>query len=908
MLIDGIIVDRFGDKITPQMSFGYTQSMSEWSSSIARECSPFLDGLITRQPQWFEDLKQQGRLNGLAPPASGELESTIDKHGLDTGLRKFRNREMLRITWRELNRLASLEETMSDLSLLAEHCLQASSTHHHDQLISRFGTPRDSEGQGQKIVIISMGKLGGAELNLSSDIDIVFAFPEAGKCDGRGRISNEQFFIKLARQIVRSLSDVSEHGFCFRVDTRLRPFGESGPLVCSFGAMEQYYQRKGRGWERYALIKARPVAGDLQGGADLLSALAPFVYRRYIDFGAVEILHEMYRALREASARKGRAEDIKRGPGGIREIEFLVQAFQLLRGGREPGLRTPSLLTALLALERLEILPAETAQSLQRSYEFLRRLENAIQALHDLQTPLLPPGDDLERVAQLMRFNNAGSLLSALEDTRKRISAHIEVCFPERLSPDENTQAQEQWPAIKSGIWHPGEPMEGCLKSFTATLSRLSLSNRAAQRLDQFMPGLLARLDDAGFTRQVLTDVLNLVLAICRRSAYLSLLVQNPSALNRMLSLFAESDWVSRVVIRHPALLDELIDPGLGKLLPDEQEMQLTAQRILDSKLDTESTLLALNHMKLAFGLRIAVAELETTLSARQVQRSLSRLAEAIIHSCHVLALKDVEAKHGGLPGNGIAIIGYGSLGAEELSYGSDLELIFLYEQADDASDGKRPLEPERFHTAVVRRLLSFLISSTASGRLFEVDTRLRPNGRSGLLVSSIAAFEKYQKKNAWIWELQALTRARPCAGSTMIGQVFVRLREEILQIDRDPKYLQSRVKEMRSRLREAHPAGDDFKHGEGGLIDIDFVAQLGVLTVGSSEFSVTGASGTHAQLQALKGSGWIGSDQYQSLIEALASLTRARHMALLSRSPADASAFLAASRDICRSYLHQEN
>jgi glutamate-ammonia-ligase adenylyltransferase len=871
---------------------------------IARECSPFLDSLINRHPDWFDELSGQGRLEQQSPPAEGTLDALISGSGIDTGLRIFRNREMMRIVWRELNHVASLDDTMGDLSRLAELCLQAATSFHSESMQSRFGTPRGHQGSPQQLVVISMGKLGGGELNLSSDIDIVFTFPESGHCDGSRKLSNEQFFTRLARSIVKSLSEVTEDGFCFRVDTRLRPFGESGPLVCSFGAMEQYYQREGRDWERYALVKARPVAGDLDAGTELLSRLSPFVYRRYIDFGAVEALHEMYGSLREDSARHDRADDIKRGPGGIREIEFLVQTFQLLRGGRERALQTTSLLTALAAIEQLSILPQQVTRSLRENYQFLRRLENAIQALHDQQTHSLPAGEDLGRVARVMGFDQAGALLSQLEDTRNSVITSIEDSFPQQPVAAEDGASQQSWNALKTGGSLSESLHRASLETFMASLARHKLSRRAAQRLDQFMPGLLKQLEKRNFAADVLADVLNLVLAICRRSAYLSLLVQNPPALKRMLSLFGESDWIASTVIRHPALLDELIDPALGKLLPDRSEMDQTARRILDSSSDTESALQALNHMKLAFSLRIAVAELETTLSARQVQHSLTSLAETIIQTCYLLATSDVESRHGTLDGDGIGIIGYGSLGAAELGYGSDLDLIFLYRHTSPASSGKRPLEAERYHTAVVRRLLSFLTSSTTSGRLYEVDTRLRPNGRSGLLVSSLKAFEKYQKQDAWTWEMQALSRARPCAGSPEIGSEFSRLRMEILARPRNPAHTRDQVIKMRQRLREAHPVGDPFKHGEGGLIDIDFVAQSGVLELGATDPAVLEANGTLEQLQALLDAGWLQQGPFETLYRTQELLTRTRHWALLARKTDAPDDSTAACADICRSML----
>jgi len=709
-------------------------------TTSARENSPFLDRLISRHPDWLESLESSGRLEKDIPPQRSEAQAQVSQAGLDASLRQFRNREMLRIIWREMTGTASLVQTMNDLSLLAEACLEIAISDHRDALQKKHGSPHDENDVEQSLIVLGLGKLGGRELNLSSDIDIIFCFPGAGNCNGRGSLSSEQFFTRLARKVITSLSEITEDGFCFRVDTRLRPFGESGPLICSVGAMEQYYQREGRDWERYALVKARPVAGDLAAGDKLLSRLLPFIYRRYIDFGAVEALHEMYSSLREDSARNERAMDIKRGPGGIREVEFLVQAFQLLRGGREPILQTTSLLTALNAIETLSILQADAVKALRECYSFLRRLENAIQALHDQQTHTLPLGDDCARVAQAMGFEDSQGLFSGLEDVRSKVSALIDESFPERSAHADNSPAADKWRTIKSGNFNLDQPLAGQMDMFLVSLDRLKLSNRAAHRLDLFMPHLLEQLEHQAFDEPVLSDVLKLVLAICRRSAYLSLLVQNPAALARMLVLFKKSDWIAASVIRYPALLDELIDPALGKLLPDREEMNITAQRVLDSNHDVETSLQSLNHMKLAFSLRIAVAELETTLSTRQVQLCLTSLAETIIECCHSLARGEIERKHGSLPGGDTSIMGYGSLGAAEMGYQSDLDLIFLYQQSPDKSDGRLALEPERYHTAVVRRLLSFLTATTTSGRLYEVDTRLRPNGRSGLLVSSLPA------------------------------------------------------------------------------------------------------------------------------------------------------------------------
>ncbi|MEE8496252.1 MAG: glutamine-synthetase adenylyltransferase, partial [Xanthomonadales bacterium] len=397
-----------------------------------RYCSYFADGLLDRYPEWAEDLDQH------QPPGAKTLHAVITQAGLDAGLRRFRNQQMLRIIWRDLCGLATLAETFCDLTNLAELCLQTAIDEHRCRLQEKYGKPRNKDGSEQRLFVIGMGKLGGGELNLSSDIDVMFCYPQTGQCDGHRNLANDQYFTRLARAVIASLSDLTEDGFCFRVDTRLRPFGDSGPLTSSMASMEQYYQREGRDWERYALVKARPVAGDLAAGAQLLENLQPFIYRRYIDFGSVNALQEMHANVREDARRKDRMDDIKRGPGGIREIEFLAQCFQILRGGREPGLQTPSLDQALKQIESLELMSREMVAEVRRDYVFLRRLENRIQALRDQQTHRLPPGEDLDRITRAMGEKTRDALTAFLSGVRQQVSDRFEGIFPSRPALKEN--------------------------------------------------------------------------------------------------------------------------------------------------------------------------------------------------------------------------------------------------------------------------------------------------------------------------------------------------------------------------------------------------------------------------------------------------------------------------------------
>jgi glutamate-ammonia-ligase adenylyltransferase len=872
--------------------------------------------LLDRFPEWGENLDQPQACD----PA--RLAASISDCGLESGLRRFRNHTMLRIVWRDLAGLATLAETFAGLTDLAETCLQAAIAEQQARLAEKHGIPRAGDGSAQNLCVIGLGKFGGGELNLSSDIDVIFCFPQPGNTDGRRSLSNDQFFTRLARAVIASLADITEEGFCFRVDTRLRPFGGSGPITPSLAAMEQYYQREGRDWERYAMIKARPVAGDRAAAADLLERLKPFVYRRYIDYGSVEALQEMHANVLEDARRKDRLDDIKRGPGGIREIEFLAQCFQLLRGGRDTGLQSPSLDRALGEIERLELLDHEAVSGLRNDYMFLRFLENRIQALRDQQTHRLPEGEDRARIACAMYEDNAAALDQRLERTRRRVSERFQGIFPSRSAPAADGRWAEQWRSLRSGRQDRDEQAaasgSGTLPVFVRRLRRLALSRRAHQRLDRFMPELLERLDRGALNDHTLNRVFDLVIAICRRSAYLVLLVQQPRALDRMLELFERSEWIADKVIRFPALLDELIDPALGRYVPAPQDLARGVARILETAPGTETVLANLNYLKLANELRIAVGQLQGSLDGDQARGALSELAGALLGGVLDIAGREIAERHGGFPPppedhhpapgdhQGLAIIGYGSLGACELGYGSDLDLVFLFESGAEASDGARPLPPERYYARLAQRVLSFLTVMTPSGRLYEVDTRLRPNGRAGSLVSSIGAFREYQFKEAWTWELQALTRARHVAGSRRIAARFNRVRQEALCRPRDERTLARELVEMRHRVMREH-GGDDApgqapKHQSGGLVDIEFVAQFGVLTNAQVYPRVIQATGTLPQLRELESIGWLSAREQAVLSETMRRLRSNRMLSVLlpgaDEQPVDTEAAAAIFRD----------
>lgn len=862
-----------------------------------RECSDFATGLLDRFPAWQQGLDETG------PPEVTELVLAIQKHGLDGGLRRFRNREMLRIVWRDLCGLASLADTFYSLTSLAEICLQTALEEHQRRLEEKHGMPRSADGEPQRMFIIGLGKFGGGELNLSSDIDVIFCFPQSGNCDGRRGLSNDQFFTRQARAVIASLSEITEEGFCFRVDTRLRPFGNAGPLTSSLAALEQYYQREGRDWERYALIKARPVAGDLEAGRSFVNDIRPFVYRRYIDYSSVEALQEMHANVQDDARRKDRLDDIKRGPGGIREIEFLAQCFQILRGGREPSLQTPSLDGALREIGQLGLLEEGAINEIRHDYTFLRFLENRIQALRDQQTHRVPTGEDRDRIAQAMYESNTEALDESLLRTRDRVSERFRGIFPAQTERPDSGEWTEHWRSLR-GRRQEIDPLpesgNSPLDVFIRRLDRVALSHRADQRLDRFMPELLGRIDGCAMEENTLNRVFDLVLAICRRSAYLVLLVQHPKALDRMLDLFARSEWVADKVIRFPALLDELIDPSLGSQIPSSEELLESIDRILLTAQDTESVLEAFNYLKLATELRIAVGQLQEDISGHLAQQGLSALASTLLRGVLILAGNEIRKRHGSLgpiaeeergvpffPGN-MAVIAYGTLGACELGYESDLDIVFLFEPGEPVSSGKRPLPPEQYYARLAQRVLSFLTIMTPSGRLYEVDTRLRPNGRAGSLVSSIDAFRDYQMNQAWTWELQALTRARFVAGSPSLEAAFNRIRLDVLCRTRDPDELSAELAEMRQKMaaeqvtRTRGKGELSGKHRAGGLVDIEFIAQLGVLTSARLYPRLIRATGTASQIAELASISWLSEEEAGVLKTTMECLRQQKLMACL--------------------------
>ncbi|BAN69819.1 bifunctional [glutamate--ammonia ligase]-adenylyl-L-tyrosine phosphorylase/[glutamate--ammonia-ligase] adenylyltransferase [endosymbiont of unidentified scaly snail isolate Monju] len=823
--------------------------------------SEFAARRMLRHPEEFSELLALGllgrarELDEMASELTQALAGVNDEEALARVLRRFRQRELLRIVWRDLADLAPLHETLSELSELAELSVRFGLDHLYRWAVARDGTPRDAEGRAQQLVVLGMGKLGARELNLSSDIDLIFCFPRQGQTDSRRPLDNQIFFTRLARRLIRLLNEPTEEGFVFRVDMRLRPFGEAGPLVIGFDAFEQYLQDQARPWERYAMVKARPLTGEPADREELMALIHAFVYRRYIDFGVIESIRDMKRLIERELVHKGLEDNIKLGFGGIREIEFIGQAFQLVRGGREPALQVRLIQQALERLGDLGLLPAWGVRQLLAAYAFLRRTENRLQAWRDEQTHVLPDDPDgRERLAICMGFRRWEDFAAALETHRRQVHSHFEQVFeaPQVETADEEAPLARAWlgegeadqraAALREAGFEDVDTLLVALDAFREGSAVRVLSAGARTRLDRLMPLAIAAAGRSIRPDAALRRLIRLLEAIVRRTAYLDLLIENPMALSQLVRLLAESRWIGSQLARLPLLLDELLDPRslYAPLRADELAVEL-ATLLRPVVGDLEQEMERLRQFALGNRLRVAAADIAGIIPVMVVSDYLTEIAETVLRQTLELAWRDLDARHGRprLPDpldRGFLVVGYGKLGGIELGYGSDLDLVFVHGNASPSAttDGAREIANDLFYARLGQRIIHILTTRTPSGILYEVDMRLRPNGDSGLLVSPLRAFERYQREDAWTWEHQALVRARPVAGDPVMAEAFAQARREVLCRERDPAVLGSDVREMRRKMSARLDRGDaeyfDIKQGRGGLVDIEFLVQYAVL------------------------------------------------------------------------------
>ncbi|MGV8941788.1 MAG: bifunctional [glutamate--ammonia ligase]-adenylyl-L-tyrosine phosphorylase/[glutamate--ammonia-ligase] adenylyltransferase [Lysobacter sp.] len=832
-------------------------------------------------------------------------------------LRRYRAAESTRLVWRDVLGLDDVDDTLVGSTVLAETCLRLALETLEIDFADRHGVVRDGDGGHQRLVVFGLGKLGGGELNFSSDVDLVYGYEQPTDItretsDGARPLAAENYFSRLGQQLAKLLDEVTGDGFCHRVDLRLRPYGNAGRVAWSFPAMEQYFQREGRDWERYAWQKARPVAGDIRAGEEFLETLRPFVYRRYLDYGALDGLRAMKASIAAEVARKELADDIKRGPGGIREVEFLAQALQLIRGGREPGLRQRALQPALAALVEAHQIEPGAGTALAEAYRFLRRLENRLQMLRDEQTHALPVDPvDRARVAQGLGYRDWSALCEALEQHRGVISEE----FRALLAPRERLLAPgalaDYWLGLPEGgdaaaLVDAGfdevDEADGLLRDFARRPAVCGLSDTTRARLDRVLPAFLQGAADSSQPLLALRRLLALLHNILRRSAYLALLDEQPAALARLVEVISHSALLAERLTIHPLLLDELLDSRVGGPLPDRDELIASCVGVAGVSDDTagddiEAVLNTLNEVRQALSFRIAMAHRDGRQPAVDTAQQLAWLAEGVIRRVLALAEREMRIAHGRLPDARFAVLGYGSLGGGELGFGSDLDLVFLFDTnvdtsaaagadpgraADDSalSDGARPLDASRWFARLAQKVVALLGAPTAAGRLYEVDVRLRPDGAKGLLVSTLTSFTDYQRSRAWNWEHQALVRARPVAGDPGLGAEFDTIRREIVARARDPQQLRTDVAGMRMRMRSELDRSDaavfDLKQGEGGLVDLEFLLQALVLDHADDASGLLLPRDTPGLIEAMRAAGVLDPGTCAALQDA--------HVSLLSR------------------------
>ncbi|MCB1559534.1 MAG: bifunctional [glutamate--ammonia ligase]-adenylyl-L-tyrosine phosphorylase/[glutamate--ammonia-ligase] adenylyltransferase [Xanthomonadales bacterium] len=846
----------------------------------------------------FERLRRDpATINSLGKtPAAPGIDALLSADGLDA-LRRYRHALSLDILWREVGS-ATLEETLAASTRQAECCIQLALTAAEKAIAERHGWLRNEKGEPRRLCVFALGKLGGAELNFSSDIDLVFGYAggATGSSDGARPLDAETWFLRLGQRLIQLLGDVTSEGFAFRVDMRLRPFGKAGRLALSFSAMEQYFQREGRDWERYAWIKARPVAGDIAGGEIFLDTLRPFIYRRYLDYTAFEGLREMKALIAAEVKRRDLADHVKLGPGGIREIEFVVQLLQLIRAGREPELRQRSLMPALAALRRRRYLDADTARQLLDAYRFLRRLENRLQMLRDEQTHELPDDEaSRSRLAAGLGFDGWSALMAALQRHRQAVSACFDDVFdaPAPLS-ERAEQIAAYWRRIEEADaasllaaagFRNADTLHQRLTQFARATDRAGLSARGRGRLDRVLPDVLDRIARSVDPATSLERVLDLLQAVLRRSSYLALLAEQPDALIRVVDVMASSALLAKRIAAHPLLLDDLLDHRHNRENNDDDlRVELTAEleRSLGSARgdDIESQLLAFNEFQQSASFRFGMDRLFDRRSPADCARGLALIAELIVRRLLPLAEADVRRRHGSLPGSsntdsGLLLIAYGSFGGAELGFESDLDLVFLYDgvQSSETSDGERPLDAPSWFVRVTQRVVSLLGTLTPAGKLYDVDLRLRPDGAKGLLVSTLQSFADYQRSRAWTWEHQALVRARCIAGSRRVAEAFECIRADILGARRDPDELRRDIATMRQRMRgELDRSRDDaidLKHGRGGLVDLEFLLQGIVLRDAHAHPGLLEHRSSHDLITACRDAGSLSTTDANTLSDA---------------------------------------
>lgn len=831
--------------------------VERWESALRAlvQASQFATQHLLRNPAQLSTLTAMLDQADYSPEVAltEAMADVTDEDDFMAVLRQWRNRHQIWLIWQEVLQHPALPERLESITQVADLAINCATEFATAQMVSRFGEPARCpfSGQPQRLVVLGMGKLGARELNLSSDIDLIFSYPTEGETDGKRSLTHGEFFTRVGRKIIQYLDQRTVDGFVHRVDMRLRPNGQSGPLALNFRATETYYQEQGRDWERYALIKARAVTSVEVADNGLMPKLKAFVFRRYVDYQVLDALREMKQRIAAENRRLQRQANIKLGSGGIREVEFIVQAVQLIQGGQSHGLQNPDIFAAMDTIMGEQLLPEAVCMELLDSYQALRRLEHLIQAQEDRQTQELPTDDRWRtRLAQVMGFDDWTALLAWTADVRGVVSRHFDAFI---APPDEMSGAEHPWEPfwrdIVSADWaldfgDEGQDVAAAVQQIRDEAEKYHLSEIAWDRLDRFMPLLLNELARLQRPADAITRLTPVVQGVLRRSAYLIMLVENPQAIRELVKLVMLSPWVADQFVDKAYLLDELTDPDELYRLPSRRalgdDLKQRLLRLPDD--DLEQQMEQLRHFRHSRVLRAAACELTGNLPLMKISDYLTYTAEEVLQQVQWLAWDQMTDKHG-VPSRedgqlcdpDFVILAYGKMGGLELSYESDLDLVFVHDGAPQGqTNGIKPVDNNVFFMRLGQRIVHLLTTQTPSGILYEVDMRLRPSGNSGMLVCSLSAFRKYQENEAWTWEHQALVRARVVAGCPRLKEAVERVRADVIRRPRDPAQLWQEVTAMRDKMRvnlgtPVAKQAEQFniKQDPGGVVDIEFLVQF---------------------------------------------------------------------------------
>ncbi len=948
-----------------------TSLLNTWLLPVCA-VSPYMARVASQYPESIQRLLDTGALQADSPsPDTAQLLDELDifwQEQIDNApaamdskqrearqqavLRQFRHRHLFRILWNDLTRSTELMHTLRDLSLLADACIIAAERWTHESLVMRYGEPCSADGAEQRLIVLGMGKLGGYELNVSSDIDLICLYAESGQtlgdARGKGVVDNGEFFRRVAQGLTRLLNSTTVDGFAYRVDTRLRPFGESGPLVMNLQGLENYYLTQARDWERYAMIKARAITGLPEHIRDYQSLVTPFVYRRYLDYNAFDSLRDLKRKIALSVRQKGMVDNIKLGAGGIREVEFIGQAFQLVRGGRDERLRTRSIVAVLRQLAHQKLLENKEVEGLLEAYGYLRRVENAVQMMRDEQVHSLPTNDtDKQRLIAMLDVSDWATFRKTLSVHQQRVTDSFAGLFEiEEVadvpvsaigdSDDEDTGGavcvggvltdryiarvadtwrligvpdtddEERIEALKHCGFEPDDEMLSALAGVSRGPFYQRLTAESQERVERVVPMIMQLALCSAVPSETLVRSLALVRTVAGRSGYLQVLGDQPQALARLVKLFAESRWLASFVLRQPMVIDELLIGSGAELYPDHDSVRKDAleqlERLRDADLETQMD--SLRHYRQGREMRIACAQLDGSLTVMQVSDQLSWLAESLIEVVLELVKVPLLARHGQpvcKPEGGaddesretsVGIVAYGKLGGLELGFGSDLDLVFLHDSSGEVqqTNGEKCVDNSVFYGRLAQKFVHFMSTATPAGVLYEIDLRLRPNGSSGVLVTGLEAFGNYQQGDAWTWEHQALMRARVVLGNDGLRKQFDQIRNGVLAQRRSASELREAVASMRERMRVNLGANRDdsmhLKQDAGGVADIEFIVQYLVLAHSADHPALLRHTDNIRVLDAVEAEQLLPAADVQLLRDSYLSLRDRLHRQALQEAP----------------------